>query len=112
MLRGVDFCLDGLAEVAAASDEFPRAARLWGAAATVREASGVALASDVRRIQAASIARARAALGEERMAVLWAAGAAMTLDEAVALELRAPGTTIEEEGASAQPAHSDGSLPQ
>jgi predicted ATPase/transcriptional regulator with XRE-family HTH domain len=92
MLQGVAACLEGLAEVAATSDEFPRAARLWGAAAAVREASGAAVTSDARLTQATSIARARTALGEERFAALWAEGEAMTLDEAVGLELGKLGT--------------------
>jgi predicted ATPase/DNA-binding XRE family transcriptional regulator len=91
MLGGVAACLEGLAEVAVASDEFPRAGRLWGTAAAVREAAGAAVTSDARLSQAASIARARAALGEERFAALWAEGKAMTLDEAVVVELGKPG---------------------
>jgi hypothetical protein len=53
----------------------------------------------------------RAALGEGPFAALWAEGEAMTLDDAVALGLRASGTS-EQEGASAQPAHGGGASPE
>ncbi|HEV2456851.1 MAG TPA: hypothetical protein VGS80_00680, partial [Ktedonobacterales bacterium] len=61
-----------------------RAARLLGAAATLRERVGVLRkrwwGGDMER----AAARTRAALGEERWAAAYATGRALTLEEAVA----------------------------
>jgi hypothetical protein len=70
-----------------------RAARLCGAAAVVRETLGAPIPSPERTELEEAVAPARAALGEEQWAAAFAAGRALTLEEAVAeaLEESSPG---------------------
>jgi hypothetical protein len=82
--RGVAECLAGLAAVALAYEDGTRAARLWGAAEALREAAGVAMwAADQVEYE-----RQRAALDagmdERALAAAWAAGRALSLDQAIA----------------------------
>ncbi len=75
--------LDSFASLAAAEGQAARAARLLGAAEAVRTASDVALAPVYRRdFYGAIIETVRAALDEETLKVAWAAGRAMSLQEA------------------------------
>jgi hypothetical protein len=61
-----------------------RAARLLGAAAAAREATGALLPPVEQPDHDATVQAARVALGEAAFATAWAAGQALTLDEAVA----------------------------
>ena len=61
-----------------------RAARLCGVAAALREAIGVPLPSFGRAAFDRTKAAARAALGEADFAAVWAAGAALSLEEVTA----------------------------
>jgi hypothetical protein len=61
-----------------------RAARLFGAAAAVRERFGAPLPPLFRPPHDAAVAAVRAALGEPAFAAAWAAGHAMSLDEVAA----------------------------
>jgi predicted ATPase len=79
--------LEGLAAVAVAQAEPERAARLFGAEEALREAMGAPLPPADRAEHERSVAAVRAALGEEAVAAAWAAGRAMSLDEAIALAL-------------------------
>ena len=81
------WCLSGLAVTSAALGEPERTARLFGAAEALREALGVRWGYGHRERYGRAVALARAALGEEAFAAAWAAGRAMTLDEAVAYAL-------------------------
>ena len=76
--------LDGVASVAAARGQAERAARLHGAAATLRERLGAAVAPWERPAYERDVAAVRAALGAEAFAAAWAAGAALPLEAAVA----------------------------
>jgi predicted ATPase/DNA-binding XRE family transcriptional regulator len=79
-------CLEGLATVAWAGGDADRAARLWGAATAARMPDITITPASVTEA-AEVITAARAALGEERFNSAWAAGQALTLEEATALAL-------------------------
>jgi predicted ATPase/class 3 adenylate cyclase len=85
--------LEWLAVVFATTDQEHRAARLLGAAAMQREAIGttplMAYSPTERAHIEATIASARAALGEAGWAAAFAAGQALTLEEAIAEALDA-----------------------
>jgi hypothetical protein len=70
---------------AAALDEEPeRAARLWGAAERLRTALGCRSAPAARATYERAQKIARAQLGEDDFTAAWAAGAALSLDQAIA----------------------------
>jgi predicted ATPase len=73
-----------LGYVADAAGRPERAARLWGAAETLREASGLIMDAFERDTHERALASARAALGEERFAAAWAAGRELPLEQAIA----------------------------
>ncbi len=79
--------VEGLAGVAEARGAAARATRLWGAAAAARAALSAPPWPAFRVAHAADVAAARAALGEEAFAAAWAAGQALSLDEASAAAL-------------------------
>jgi predicted ATPase len=76
--------LVGLAEALAVAGRGERAARLLGAGTALREALGMVLGAFDRADIEAAVAPARAALGEEAWAAAFAAGRALTLEEAIA----------------------------
>ncbi|MGN6813565.1 MAG: LuxR C-terminal-related transcriptional regulator, partial [Thermomicrobiales bacterium] len=79
-------CLRGLGAVAARAGAPDRAARLFGAAERLRETTGPpAYASQATYERSLAVARAR--LAQATWAAAWAAGRALTLDEAIALAL-------------------------
>jgi predicted ATPase/class 3 adenylate cyclase len=78
------WCLAGLGSVAALDEEPERAARLWGAAERLRQAIGCRSAPAARATYERAMAAARAQLGDEAFAAAWAAGRAMTLEQAIA----------------------------
>jgi non-specific serine/threonine protein kinase len=80
---GVADSLASLATLAAATRQPERATRLFGAAEAIREAIAVPLALPERAVFEAAISRARAELPESAFAAAWAAGRALTLEEAV-----------------------------
>jgi predicted ATPase/DNA-binding CsgD family transcriptional regulator len=90
--RTVAEALEGLACTAAAVGRAQPAARWFGAAERMREATGIT-ARDVVDVRAyeRGTTTARANLGEEAFAAAWAAGRALPLDEALA-EALAPST--------------------
>ncbi len=75
--------LAGLAGVARAQGQEERAARLLGAVAALLEDVSQPLRPAERTENEIAMAAARAALGEERFAVAWEEGRAMTMEEAV-----------------------------
>jgi predicted ATPase/DNA-binding CsgD family transcriptional regulator/transcriptional regulator with XRE-family HTH domain len=83
-------CLEGLASVAAAQVQPAGAARLFGAAATVQEATGAPLPPGWRGDYERAMAATRAQLTEEAFARAWAEGRAMTPQQAVAALALAP----------------------
>jgi predicted ATPase/transcriptional regulator with XRE-family HTH domain len=81
--------LEGLAWAAAALGQSHWAARQGGAAEAVRERLGMPQGIPDRRFRERAIETMRAALGDAMFGAAWAEGQAMTLDEAVALALKA-----------------------
>src|SRR5262249_58383083 len=67
-----------------------RAARLFGAAAVLREVIGAPLPPSERAKHAGLVGRARAMLEDEEFAAAWAEGQAMDADQAVAYALGEP----------------------
>jgi hypothetical protein len=83
--------LGGLAGAAVLAANYERAARLFGATAAMREVSGTGEAArSFRGAYERDEAEARATLGKEAFAVAWAAGRAMSLEQAVAFALGEP----------------------
>ena len=95
--------LEGVAAVTAATDP-ARAARLWAAAAALRESSHVPLPPDARAEYDQRIADAQRQLSSHAWAVAWEAGLAFDADAAVAFAL-APTTidVVTPEGKKAPP---------
>lgn len=75
----VAFGLEGLARVVSVQGALPWAARLWGAAETLRETSGAPIPLVERPAYESSVTAARAQLGEMLFATAWAEGRLMTL---------------------------------
>ena len=100
----ISLCLEELAGVACLRGEHARAARLWGAEESLREAIGVGVRALYRAEYDCGVAAARAGLGEEAFAAAWAEGRAMTLEEAVAYALEEE----PEEPAAPPPSHHAG----
>jgi hypothetical protein len=84
---GLAECLEGLAAVAIGQGEAGQAARLSGAADALRQALGAPIPLVDRPSQEATVRAARAMLGTPAFDAAWAAGAALTLDQAVAAAL-------------------------
>ena len=82
--RMIALALDGVAGLANAWEQPERAARLFGTAAALREASGLPVDPAYRAAHARDVAAARAALGEDAFAAGWATGAGLSLPVAVA----------------------------
>jgi tetratricopeptide (TPR) repeat protein len=87
-------CLEGVAALAQAAGAVERAARLWGAAATLRRGTFVVFVWDERTARERLIAAGRTALGETAFAAAWAAGQAMTLEQAIAEAWETPAVDI------------------
>jgi non-specific serine/threonine protein kinase len=83
-LSGVYYCLLGLGRLATYGGRSLEAARLLAAAEALREARGLALQADHREPHDRCVAAARFALGDEAFAAAWAAGRALSVDQAVA----------------------------
>ena len=82
--RSLDVCFHGLAGLAADAGDAECAARLWGAAESVRETLGDDPSPFQRSLEEAYLASARAALGDRYDAVV-AEGHALALEDAVVL---------------------------
>jgi len=78
---------DTLAEMYSVQGNYHRAARMFGAAAAVREIVGASLFAFYRDSYEDRIVAARSGLGEESFNALWAEGRALTVDQAVAYAL-------------------------
>jgi non-specific serine/threonine protein kinase len=99
-------CLRGLATVAAFAGEPEQAARLFGAADALREATGAAVPRRRGQYERA-VAASRAALGAQAFSDAWAAGRALPLAEAIREALALPalvaGGSVDRPPASTQP---------
>ncbi len=76
--------LDGLAMVAAATRQPLRAARLWGATEALRDVTSEARWPVFQRAYDRTLAAARAEISDAEWAAAWAAGRALTVEQAVA----------------------------
>jgi len=79
--------LESLARSAAEDREWERAARLWGAAAVLRDTIGAPAAPHWREDWERELGATRAALGEAAFAASWAEGQALPLEDAIAYAL-------------------------
>ena len=75
----IAFCLEGLARVAATQEQLEWAARLFGVAEALREASAYLLVDAYRVDLGRQVANVRAHLDQAAFAAAWAEGRAMTL---------------------------------
>jgi hypothetical protein len=82
----VAFGLEGLARVVAVKGALSWAARLWGAAETLRETSGAPIAPRERPAYERSVAATRAQLGGQAFAAAWAKGRTMTPEQVLAAQ--------------------------
>lgn len=85
--RNQIWCLAGLAGVAAVNKEPTRAAKLWGAAAGLRQSIGLRPGPATRATHERLQAEAYAQLGEATFNAAWAEGQTMTLEQAGAYAL-------------------------
>lgn len=83
-------CLDGLAGVAGEQGDPLRAARIWGAAEALRDASGASISPAWQASYEAKVAAARAEADDTAWTAAWAEGRSMTLREAVEYALSPP----------------------
>jgi tetratricopeptide (TPR) repeat protein len=81
--RGIAYALEGFAWLAAAQGHGARAARLFGAAETLRAALGAPLPPADRPYYDRMVGTARSAIGEDQFSAAWGEGRAMTLEQAV-----------------------------
>jgi non-specific serine/threonine protein kinase len=84
----IAWCLEGMAGVAAAQKQPERAARLFGAAAALREAIGAPRPPAFRSYHECDLAAVRERLGEEGFAAAWEEGRAMTTEQAIDCALK------------------------
>jgi predicted ATPase/DNA-binding CsgD family transcriptional regulator len=82
--RMVALALEGIAGLAGRWQQAELAARLFAAAAAVQEASGLPIEPAYRAAHGRGVDAARASLGEPAFAAAWGAGAALSLEQAVA----------------------------
>jgi hypothetical protein len=90
--QGIAGCLESLARLWTAESHAERAVRLMAAAAGLRTAISIPMAPIWRTAHQLDVAATRAQLGEEAFAAAWAAGQALTLEQAAAEAVRALGT--------------------
>lgn len=83
--RGSTYALDTLGCIAEAQGNARRAARLFGAAAALREPVGDFTSATMHAAREAALVRIQARLGEREFATVFAAGRSQSLERAVAL---------------------------
>jgi hypothetical protein len=93
LLTFITIGLEGVALVAAAKGLSLRAARLWGAAEALREATDERRWHVFQRAYDRGLAQARAQVAEAAWASAWALGRALTAAQAIAEALEDTGTT-------------------
>lgn len=97
LLTFITIGLDGMAMVMAARGQPLRAARLWGAAEALREATGEEPWPVFQRAIAAALAAARKEVSETAWATAWTAGRALTAEDAVTEALGEADAPVEAE---------------
>jgi predicted ATPase/DNA-binding SARP family transcriptional activator len=88
-LRDTAEDLEGFARLARLQSDWERAARLWGAAESLREATGTPLTPEEQKEYERDQAAVREALGEAAFEAAWSAGRAMTMEHAIEEALNA-----------------------
>jgi predicted ATPase/DNA-binding SARP family transcriptional activator len=88
--RYIAISFERLASLVLKKESAERAARLWGAASTLRAAMGFRLPLRDREQQEYEVAAAKEALGEDAFTVALAEGRAMPLEQAMAYALEEP----------------------
>ena len=83
--RGSTYALEALGCIAAAEGHMRRAARLFGAAAVLREPVGDFASATLQAAREGALAGIRAQLGEREFAAVSAEGRSLSFDQAVAL---------------------------
>lgn len=91
-------CLQNIADVALLREWYEQAARLWGAAETLRAACGVVIPPSDRERYNDALATVRAHLGQTMFADAWHAGRTLPLEAALA-EAQALGLALGEDSA-------------
>ncbi|MEW5809903.1 MAG: LuxR C-terminal-related transcriptional regulator [Actinomycetota bacterium] len=86
--------LEILAMIAGTTDQPEVACRIWGAAHTIRERTGMVRLPFFDTAHLSAVASARAALGQEAFDTAWTQGAALTRDEAIAYAQRGLGKRV------------------
>jgi class 3 adenylate cyclase len=92
--RGVAVFLEGLAREAVVREQAERAARLFGAAASLRETLGTPRPLAEREDYEAHVSETGAQLGPAAFAVAWIEGSGMTLEQAVEYALEEAKPTL------------------
>jgi predicted ATPase/class 3 adenylate cyclase len=85
--EGIAFCLGRLAEVAMAQKRLEQAARLFGAAEGLLDSRAIRLDPAAQSQWERSVATLRAQLDAPTVATAWAAGRALSLEQAIAVAL-------------------------
>jgi len=85
--QNIAYCLEGMARVANVQGRADRAVLLYGAAATLRVAIGAPLPPTDRAAYEPNVAILPTTMGETHFAAAWAAGAALSLEQAIDLAL-------------------------
>ena len=85
---GMFHCLETLGKVAASQGRVERAARLWGATASLREVTGSPLPPGERADHESSVAAAREKIGVGTFDAAWAEGHRMPMEEIVLYAVR------------------------
>ena len=80
----IAWCLAGLGSAAALNEAPERAARLWGAAESLRQRIGCRPAPAARATYERAMDAAHAQIGDDALAMAWAEGRAMPLEQAIA----------------------------
>jgi tetratricopeptide (TPR) repeat protein len=80
-------CLETLAGLAGALGDFPRAARLWGAADALREVTGCPWSRKERRLHEPYLAAARSRTDQATWEAAFTEGRSMTIEEAISYAL-------------------------
>jgi len=107
----ITHCLASVAIAAVAQGQLSWGVRLLGAVETMREARGVPRPPVMQGFYEQSLASARAGLGEEAFAAVWAQGRAMTPEQALAARDPVPTTkppTPARAPTAPRPAYPDG----
>ena len=81
---GIASCLEGMTAIREPEERPRQVVRLFGAAAAIRAIVGIPLFPEERIAYDRALAAARVQLGEAAYAAAWAAGQALTLEQAIA----------------------------